>query len=73
MLRVRIALDVVAALFVPLVAPRSGPRRAAKKISTGEQRKAVSITVYNQNFGLVREIRELDVGHGQRVASSSAT
>jgi hypothetical protein len=35
-----------------------------KKVSTAEQRKSVSITVYNQNFGLVREVRELDVGTG---------
>jgi hypothetical protein len=35
-----------------------------KKVSTAEQRKTVSITVYNQNFGLVREVRDLDVGTG---------
>ncbi|HET7538399.1 MAG TPA: DUF4139 domain-containing protein [Polyangiaceae bacterium] len=31
----------------------------AHSASSAEDRKAVSITVYNQNFGLVREVREL--------------
>ncbi|MBK7584971.1 MAG: DUF4139 domain-containing protein [Myxococcales bacterium] len=35
-----------------------------KKTSGAEQRREVSITVYNQNFGLVREIRDIDVGTG---------
>lgn len=33
--------------------------------STSAQRDAVSITVYNQNFGLVREIRTLDLTSGR--------
>ena len=33
--------------------------------STSAQRDAVSITVYNQNFGLVREIRTLDLPSGR--------
>ena len=33
--------------------------------STSAQRDAVSITVYNQNFGLVREIRTLDLSSGR--------
>ena len=33
--------------------------------STAAQRDAVSITVYNQNFGLVREIRTLDLSSGR--------
>ena len=32
--------------------------------STAQQRDAVSITVYNQNFGLVREVRTLDLPSG---------
>ncbi|MFO0567648.1 MAG: DUF4139 domain-containing protein [Polyangiaceae bacterium] len=36
----------------------------SKKSSGSEQRKEVSITVYNQNFGLVREVRELELGTG---------
>ena len=37
---------------------------APKKVSGGDQRQEVSITVYNQNFGLVREVREIEVGTG---------
>ena len=33
--------------------------------STAAQRKEVSITVYNQNFGLVREVRDLELGTGR--------
>ncbi|MEX2467036.1 MAG: DUF4139 domain-containing protein [Gemmatimonadota bacterium] len=33
--------------------------------STADQRESVAITVYNQNFGLVREIRTLDLGQGR--------
>ncbi len=41
--------------------PPSAPAPAApaKSVSTEQDRKQVSITVYNQNFGLVREVREL--------------
>ena len=39
---------------------------AAQRTSTEADRKAVSITVYNQNFGVVREVRELaTLGTGQ--------
>ncbi len=37
----------------------------AKKTSGSADRKEVSITVYNQNFGLVREVRELNLGTGK--------
>lgn len=38
----------------------------AQQTSTEADRKAVSITVYNQNFGVVREVRELaTLGTGQ--------
>ncbi|MDF3066735.1 MAG: hypothetical protein K0R38_2336 [Polyangiaceae bacterium] len=38
----------------------------AQQTSTEADRKAVSITVYNQNFGVVREVRELaSLGTGQ--------
>ncbi len=33
-------------------------------VSTAADQKQIGITVYNQNFGLVREVRELDVGTG---------
>src|SRR5688572_10396963 len=32
----------------------------AARVSEGKDRKSVSITVYNSDFGLVREVRELD-------------
>ncbi|HEX7452997.1 MAG TPA: hypothetical protein VF294_11960, partial [Polyangiaceae bacterium] len=35
------------------------PATTTKSVSTEQDRKQVSITVYNQNFGLVREVREL--------------
>ena len=35
------------------------PVATAHSVSGADDRKAVSITVYNQNFGLVREVREL--------------
>jgi hypothetical protein len=33
--------------------------------STAEQRESVAITVYNQNFGLVREVRDVTLTRGQ--------
>ena len=45
------------AVPVGLVAQQQRP-------STAEQREAVSITVYNQNFGLVRETRIVDLARG---------
>ncbi len=36
-----------------------------KRQSTSEERSEVSITVYNQNFGLVREVRNVDLGSGR--------
>src|SRR6188768_3680623 len=35
------------------------PATAPHSVSTADDRKTVSITVYNQNFGLVREVRDL--------------
>jgi hypothetical protein len=37
---------------------------AADERSTAADRESVAITVYNQNFGLVREVRALDLGRG---------
>jgi hypothetical protein len=34
-------------------------------VSTSGQRESVSITVYNQNFGLVREVRNIDLPTGR--------
>src|ERR1044072_3592574 len=41
----------------------AGPAKQAA--SSAKQREKVHITVYNQNFGLVREIRKLDLGEGK--------
>ncbi|MBX3130446.1 MAG: DUF4139 domain-containing protein [Polyangiaceae bacterium] len=52
--------------FTALLAALAAPAVAApaKKTSGADQRKEVSITVYNQNFGLVREVRDLELGQG---------
>jgi hypothetical protein len=38
---------------------------AAQKSSSGKSREKVSITVYNSNFGLVRERRQVNLGKGK--------
>jgi hypothetical protein len=44
----------------------ANPAATAHSVSSAEDRKTVSITVYNQNFGLVREVRELRaLGNGK--------
>ncbi len=47
-----------------LFAGTAAAQTAAKKSSSAADRKEVSITVYNQSFGLVREVRDLDLGNG---------
>jgi hypothetical protein len=42
-----------------------GQDATATHQSTAEQRQSVSITVYNQNFGLVREVRDVTLVRGQ--------
>jgi hypothetical protein len=43
----------------------SAQPKATAKASTSADRKEVGITVYNGGFGLVREIRDLDLGSGR--------
>ncbi len=44
----------------------SFPVAAQKRLhSTAEQREALSITIYNQGFGLVRERRSVELGRGR--------
>jgi len=44
----------------------ANPAATAHSVSSADDRKTVSITVYNQNFGLVREVRELPaLGNGK--------
>ena len=58
------SLNATLALTAALAAP--GVALAQPQTSTEADRKAVSITVYNQNFGVVREVRELKtLGTGQ--------
>jgi hypothetical protein len=52
------------ALSAPLLAQQAQPRVARAK-STSAQRSEVGITVYNQNFGLVREVRDIDMPAGR--------
>lgn len=50
----------------PPVAAAPSAKLPAQQTSTEADRKAVSLTVYNQNFGVVREVRELaSLGIGQ--------
>ena len=59
--------SLVSACTLAVVVALAGPCAAqAQQTSTEAERKAVSITVYNQNFGVVREVRELaSLGTGQ--------
>ena len=45
-------------------AAQTAPKPTPLK-STAQQRTDVTITVYNQNFGLVREIRDIDLANGR--------
>ncbi len=46
----------------PPKAVAAGP--AAAKLSTSAQRESVAVTVYNGGFGVVREVRDVDLGRG---------
>jgi len=58
-----------------LVACGGGPKAAVPKpgfdgpaiarASTSAQRERVAVTIYNQGFGLVREVRDVDLGKGK--------
>ncbi len=53
---------VAAALFACAVSMTA--HGADMKLSTGDGQKSVEITVYNQNMGLVKDIREIDLAAG---------
>ncbi len=58
-----VALTCAAAVSLP--GPRSAPAQEAPRLrSTAQDRESVTITVYNQNFGLVREVRDLALARG---------
>ena len=48
--------------------PAPSAAATAKRVSEASDRKSVSITVYNSNFGLVREVRQLTGLPSGRVA-----
>ena len=54
-----------ALMVVPGLALAQGEGGAFQLQSTAGDRQDVSITVYNQNFGLVREVRSLTLGTGR--------
>jgi len=65
----KLAAGLVVALFYVAAAAMPHPEPAAAQEaprfrSTAADRDAVMITVYNQNFGLVREVRDLEIGRG---------
>ena len=65
----KLAAGLVVALFYVAAAsmpnPGTAPAQEAPRLqSTSGDRESVMITVYNQNFGLVREIRDLSLARG---------
>ena len=58
-----LAVTVAASALGAVASAATPATRSAQ--STAAQRKEVSITVYNQNFGLVREVRDLELGTGR--------
>jgi hypothetical protein len=58
-----VALFYVAAATLPRPGS-AGAQEGPRFRSTAADRDAVMITVYNQNFGLVREVRDLDLRRG---------
>ncbi|HTV17839.1 MAG TPA: DUF4139 domain-containing protein [Polyangiaceae bacterium] len=69
-----LGLSALAGPLAPnaVAAPTPGPTAAAPapaaRVSEASDRKAVSITVYNSDFGLVREVRDIKGLPGGRVA-----
>lgn len=49
---------------IPLLEATAATADTTTRKSTATDRESVTITVYNQNFGLVREIRSLELGRG---------
>jgi hypothetical protein len=61
-----LAASLVAPHAAAQLAPRPPAQATAAKVSGDADRRQVSITVYNQGFGLVREVRELkELGKGR--------
>ncbi len=60
-----LALACTALGCSPKKAPELPPGPARAAVSNAADREAVGITVYNQNFGLVRERRQIQLGTGK--------
>src|SRR5262249_26273833 len=61
-----VSLALSAGVVFGLRSPDARAQAAGKSvISTSQQRQEVGITVYNDGFGLVREVRDLSVGTGR--------
>ncbi|WP_182417560.1 DUF4139 domain-containing protein [Bartonella sp. HY038] len=43
---------------------QSSAQTSAEKVSSGDARKEVAVTIYNENLALVREVRDLDLQKG---------
>ena len=61
--RLRIVGWIVFLAAFPSMAWAQAPARPMQ--STADDRREVTITVYNQNFGLVREVRDFRLGRGR--------
>lgn len=62
---VREAAAFALLLLVAGAVARASETTAAESVSTAADRRELAITVYNQGFGLVREIREVHLGTGR--------
>jgi hypothetical protein len=51
--------------FVTVASAQQRPQQVTQARSTSAQREEVGITVYNQDFGLVREVRTIDAAAGR--------
>jgi len=58
-MKTTISTSILASLALLAAASPALAQATGHSISTADDRKQVSITVYNQNFGLVREVRQL--------------
>ena len=51
--------------FATIASAQQRPAQITQARSTSGEREEVGITVYNQNFGLVREVRNVDLSAGR--------